>query len=273
MFSKNFFVLLVFFIPLSSQAINDETASGARSAAMGNASVALTDCWAIQNNQAALAYIKHPVAASYYQNRFLIKELGFQQGIFIYPTKFGTLGINASYFGYELYNESRIGLAYARQLGKRISAGLQLDYMNFNLGEVYGNKSVLTFELGALAHISNKVDVGLHIFNPAHVNLTEQYDEKIPAIIRLGVAYRLAEDLLTVAEVEKNIEYSPNFKAGLEYQLMDKAWIRAGVASNPSLVSFGFGLDMGSFSLDLASSYHSVLGFSPRISLIYNFEK
>ena len=81
-------------------ASNENTPIGGRSAAMANSSVTLSDFWAIQNNQAGLADFSHIALGLYYENRFMVKELGLRCGAFVLPTKSGVFGLNYNYFGY-----------------------------------------------------------------------------------------------------------------------------------------------------------------------------
>jgi hypothetical protein len=46
-----------------------------------------------------------------------------------------------------------------------------------------------------------------------------------------------------------------------------------GGASYPTQASFGVGVNYNGLKIDMSSSYHSVLGFSPQIGLIYAFGK
>ncbi|MEO8088221.1 MAG: hypothetical protein ABI763_15480, partial [Bacteroidota bacterium] len=86
-------------------------------------------------------------------------------------------------------------------------------------------------------------------------------------------SYRFSEKLSWSIEEEKDIDQNAVFKSGLEYHVVDALYLRGGLATNPTLFSFGFGLKIGNLMLDIASTYHQVLGFSPAISLTYRFAK
>ncbi len=80
-------VLVILSHTLQLYSSNDNLPQGARSAALGNASVTFADFWAIQNNQAGLADFKNIAAGFYYENRFLLKELSLKSVAFVLPTK------------------------------------------------------------------------------------------------------------------------------------------------------------------------------------------
>jgi len=259
-------------IPLFLNAAHDNVPEGGRSAALANASVALTDFWSLQNNQAGLAFYNRPAGAIYFENRYMVKEMSMKAGGLVMPTKAGVLGLNISYFGYPKYNESKFGLAYARSFGDVLAVGVQLDYLLTSVSENYGKKGVATFEIGLLSKINEHLSIGAHIFNPVQAKLTDYNNERIPAIIRVGAAYSFDENILVSVEAEKDTQMDPVLKCGLEYRIIEQIYVRGGISTNPGLYSFGFGLDFKKLKIDFSSSVHHVLGYSPQISLIYNFK-
>lgn len=76
-----------------------------------------------------------------------------------------------------------------------------------------------------------------------------------------------------LAEAEKDIDHPARIKAGIEYQIADVLHLRGGVATNPSQYSFGVGLNVQHLKIDIASSYHQILGFTPGLSVNYVFGK
>ncbi|MCF8364801.1 MAG: hypothetical protein K9H16_03415 [Bacteroidales bacterium] len=267
--------LILFFSILSLNpliAINGNVPEGARSSAMGGASVALSDFWSLQNNQAGLAFYNLPAAGAYLENRYLIKELSLKSGGVVLPTKSGVFGLKLSYFGYSLYNESKFGLAFARKLNEKFAVGVQLDYLLTSIGNDYGKKGMVTFEVGFLSRINDHLSLGAHIFNPINAKITDYADERVPAVIRVGASYAFNDQLMVTAEVEKDSEFDPQARLGIEYRIIEEIYVRGGIASNPGLYSFGFGLNLKKLKLDFSSTVHQELGYSPQISMIYRFK-
>ena len=219
-------------ISLKSYASNSPT--GGRSAGMGNASVALRDFWSVQNNQAGLADFKNLAVGFAYENKFLVNKLGLKTGAFIVPFNYGTLGLSFQYFGYSAFSRSKVGLAYARKFGENFSAALQLDYLSTRIGEDYGSKQSLTFEVGILANLTPELTIGAHVFNPMNTKLENEFNERIPAVYKLGMAYSITDELLIAVESEKNMDYKPLVRGGAEYMLAKQAWVRLGYSSIPS---------------------------------------
>lgn len=255
---------------------------GARSAAMGNASVTLSDVWSVHHNQAGLSGIESPVVGINYENRYGMKELSLKAAAFALPLPGDggdVLGLSMTSFGYSAYSDTKIGLAYGKKLGDKYSVGIQLDYLQTKIAGDYGKKGAVAAEVGLQAEILENLDIGVHIFNPTRAKILEYQIqdaveiERIPTIMRFGINYAFSEKLFVTLETEKDVYFKPIFKAGLEYHPIDILYLRGGVSSNPVNNSFGFGLDMSHFKLDFAASKHQVLGYTTQISLIYNFEK
>lgn len=245
---------------------------GGRSAGMGNASVTFTDLWSAHNNQAGMAYYKSMAAGVYYENRFMMKEMGQKAFTFVLPVKnSGVFGVNYSNFGYNLYNENKIGLAYAMPFGERVSAGLQLDYIYTHIAEDYGNRGAFTFEVGVRAVLIKNLVFAAHIFNPIRAKASKYSEERIPSIIKGGLSYTFSEKALISAEIEKDINYKPVFKAGAEYHIVKPLYVRIGIGTSPLVNTLGVGIEIHKFKIDIATMRHPVLGFSPQMSLSFDF--
>jgi hypothetical protein len=246
---------------------------GARAAGVANAAVTYHDVWSTYHNQAGLAWVKNISVGTYFENRFLVSELGLRSLAVAVPTKAGTFGVSGTFLGYTTYNEKKAGLAYTKMFGEKISAGVQLNYLNTFFGdEFYGSRTAFAVEGGILAEPIKNLKIGVHVFNPTKAKLAKYGDERVPIIMRIGASYKFSKTVLLSSEVEKDIDYKNVFRVGFEYHPVDILYLRAGVASNPSLSCFGFGLKLKDFMVDMSMQYHEVLGFSPQFSLGYTFK-
>ncbi len=265
-------ILLIFLGLLKAAHAQSEWNSlGSRAAGMGFSSAATSDFWSVNNNQAGMAFYNKTAAGVYFENRFVIKELGTQAGAFVLKTKHGVLGATLIYSGDANYNTTKAGLAYALKLGKYFSAGIQLDYIGTALGEDYGKRSNFTFDAGIMVKITEQLTFGAHTFNPMHVKLSDYNNESIPTTLNAGFGFTFSDKLLLTAEACKNSEFPMEFRSGVEYKLGKIAYARVGLSTNPARYTFGFGLEMKKLTLDLSSSLHSQLGYSPQVSMQYSF--
>lgn len=242
---------------------------GARSIAMGYTGVTYTDINSLFSNQAGLAMLDHFTATAFAEQRFFISELQSISAGAALPTNSGTFGLSLNYFGFEDYNEQRAGLAYARKLMDNFSIGAQVLVLNTRIPE-YGNKTNITFELGMLAQLLPQIRLGFHLYSPARIELAT--DEYLPSVYKLGLQYLVSDKLNILAEIEKDIDYPVRTKLGLEYELAKALKMRIGAATQPVNLSFGLAYQLeNGLALDIASSYHEVLGFTPAAGIVFPF--
>lgn len=269
---KKTYLLILLLYPIHLFASNENHLAGARSHAMGNSSVALIDIWAGFHNQAILAKLNKKSFGVYYENRFEIKELSTKAFHFNYPTKLGTFSMTYKQFGFNLYKESKIGIAYSRALGKHFWAGLQFDQIRKELNQAYGSQSKYTFEAGILAEIFPDIHLGFHVFNPSQTNFTTvDYEDKIPCIVRFGFSWKLSNQTIITSEIEKDLDHDIRTKLGLEYGITEKIYLRTGVYNHPNSFSLGMGFPYKLIKLNISFSRHPVLGYSPSADINISF--
>lgn len=265
-------MLVVWCFPLTTIASGGIYPIGSRSAGMGHSSVAITDFWGVMNNQAGIALFNKPIIGIYYENRFLLNQLSTKSVAGIWPSKYGVIGASYNHFGYKLYNNQKIGLAYARAFSNKLRVGIQLDYLQTTIGNNYGSKGNVTFEIGIQSDISNQITVGAWVFNPIMVRLAEYDNEKLPAVFRLGFVWHISDVFLATIETEKNTTIVPiTFRGGLEYEIKSRFFFRTGFSTNKEIFSFGFGLYIKQLTFNISAVMHESLGFSLQSSLIFHF--
>lgn len=257
-------------LPFISWAVGERNPAGARAGAMGGISVSVSDIWSASNNPAGTAWLKGISAGIFFENRFMMKELMFQQGVVVMAVKPGSFAINLSHFGILNYQEFRSGLSYSRKFGKMFSAGIRLEYLHLGLPDDYGSKNLLSSAIGLQFRPTDRILAGILIANPVPVKTASHPVEYLPTVFCAGVSYRFSENFLAVLEAEKDLIQTMIIRMGAEYQVAGRLHIRAGLATSPWVITFGFGLKLGKLTFDLASGYHQALGFSPGGSLIYH---
>ena len=265
------FVLLLLATPAWGQN-GAPPVAGARATGMGNTSVTFQDVYSAFSNQAGLAFLEDFSVGMHTERRFLVEDINSASLAMAYPSKLGTFGLAANFFGANAYNEQRIGLSYARKLFEQVALGVQFDYLGIRIPE-YGNRASFTFEIGLQAQINKHFILGAHVFSPARIQLTDQEEDIIPSQFNIGASYLPSEKVMITAEVEKDIDYPYSLRAGVEYRVVEKLSLRVGGGSYPSQTGFGLGLHLKSIQIDLSSAYHWVLGFTPSISIAYTAKK
>lgn len=267
--------ILFFLISLLSHTLragDEMLPTGSRQAGMGRVSVAITDFWNSQNNQAGIALMDKISAGVYYESRFSLNQLSTKSAAVVVPTGIGVLGATFNYFGYSLYNEMKVGLLYARSFSPYFRMGVQLDYIQTSLGSDYGSKGNITFEIGIQSDVTENLTIGAWVFNPIQVKLADYADEKIPAVFRFGIAWHFSDHFFATVEAEKNTAFRPVIvRGGLEYGFNERFFLRTGFSSGQEIFSMGFGFQIKILRFDISAVMHQSLGFSPQASMIFQF--
>ncbi len=130
-------------------------------------------------------------------------------------SRIGTIGISTDSLGdnEDIYQERQIRLAYAKSLGKKVSFGISLK--NFRTSydteiesvkdnpyfSVYQTNS-FSADLGFLVLPISGLQIGLAVDNliPANVSVATGDTDRVPANIRLGVAYALNSIAATIQQ-------------------------------------------------------------------------
>ena len=226
------------------------------------------DVFSFAANQASLAQLKSTSVGVYSERRFLLSELNNYTAVIGLPTKSGNFGLKANYAGFSDYNETQLGLAYARKLSNKIDVGLQFNYNSIRIN-TYGNASAISFEAGTVLHITEKLHAGLHINNPVGGKFGKDQQEKLSSVYGFGLGYDASEKFLVSLEIEKEEDQPVNVNAGFQYKLISQLLVRAGMSSATSSAWLGLGLTVKSFRLDVTTSYHPQLGITPGLMLLY----
>ncbi|HQW42829.1 MAG: hypothetical protein IPP02_14995 [Chitinophagaceae bacterium] len=229
------------------------------------------DVFSFMANQASLAQLKNATAGIYGERRFLLSELNNYTAAIGLPTSSGNFGLKANYAGFTEYNETQLGLAYARRLGSKIDVGLQLNYNGIRINS-YGNASAVSFELGTVLHITEKLHAGVHINNPVGGKFGKDQQEKLSSVYGFGIGYDASEKFLVSAEIEKEEDQPVNVNAGFQYKFIPQLLVRAGMSSATSSAWVGLGLTVKTFRLDITTSYHPQLGVTPGVLILFNFK-
>jgi hypothetical protein len=269
---KHFLSLLLFFYTVSLSAQTVRQPISAFYPAIGVYSKNLSDPFTMIVNPASLANIKSAGAGVYSERRFLLDAFNQFTGVGAFKTSSGNFGFQADYFGNKNYNESQLGLGYARSLGSKVDVGAKFNYYNLQI-PAYGNASTFHFEAGVLMHLSDKLHAGVSVFNPVGGELNKETNEKIAAVYRGGLGYEVSDKFFVTAEMVKEENKNIAVNAAFQYIPVQQLIIRAGINTLNEQPFAGVGLRMGQLRLDLATSYHPQMGISPAVLLLYQFSK
>ena len=239
---------------------------------LGAYSLNHVDIFSFTSNQASLAQLKTAAAGVYAERRFLLNDLNNYTAVLALPTSTGNFGLKTNYYGFSDYNETQLGLAYGRKLGSKVDIGAQFNYYGIRIAG-YGNTSAISFELGAVMHVTDKLHAGVHVANPAGGKFSKDQQEKLSSVYTIGLGYDASEKFFISAEIEKEEDQPVNVNAGMQYKFLPQLLARIGMSTATSSAWFGLGLNIKSFRIDVTTSYHPQLGITPGLMLLFNFNK
>ncbi|KAA8485020.1 hypothetical protein BDE36_2272 [Arcticibacter tournemirensis] len=259
-------VILSLVNPLFAQDVHD----GSRLTALGNTGVALQDVWTLQSNQAGIASIKRPVAAIACESSFFNSAITTQSAIFAFPYHRNVFGFSLRSYGMDEYREQKIGFAFARGFGETVFASLSFNIHQLKISR-YGSAGAWSVEAGLQYKAGENLIIGAHIANPNRSAYQADLNAIVPVLFELGASLRFTDKVLLSSAIAKELDSAAGFKCGIEYNIMSEVFLRGGAVTNPFRQSAGFGYKYHSLNVDIAVTSHPDLGFSPQISLGYEF--
>lgn len=256
-------LILLFSIP-SSGAFKP---SDARSISLALSGAALTNDATGWSNPAALAFLERPCLHLQAENPWCVSELASQAISFCSPVRAGAFALSLGRYGYAGYNESQAGLSFGKSLGKKVKAGINLEFGSIRQYGDYGNLYAIIPSAGIQVLPAKGLAIGLHVSNPAGQGYYPG-GLKYPASIKVGLAYQPDPEILFCFDLNKESGSRPVYCGGIEYILEKQFAFRVGLSSSRCMHYFlGIGYMGKHVKTDFAVSHHPVLGFSPAITL------
>lgn len=242
---------------------------GARENAMGYSSSTLSGTWSLYNNVAGLAGLKNTSASFTYDAHPALPGANRTAGAFAMPLKVGTIGAGVYTFGDDVYSETIISAGYANRFGLA-ALGAQVNYIQYRT-EGFGSKGVLSVNVGGIAELTPQFLVAAYIQNINQPSINEE--DRLPTKLVAGLGFKPTEKFVLTTEIEKDLDYDPLWKMGLEYKFHEKFFARTGFNLNPNAAFFGLGFKAKKFTIDYALQHQAAQNFSHQASVMYQFKK
>ena len=268
---KSLLISILTFQLATSQ--NSNVAIGASAGGLGNSTVAYSQLWSVHNNQAGIGFLTSSEVGISYENRFGLKELGNKAIAGVYITPKGNWGLTIRSFGFKNYSENKFGLAYGRAISPKLSLGMQFNFHNILQPAGYAALNRFTIEAGMMYKFSDKLHFATHLFNPTRTKIISYSNEKMPTILKVGLAYHYSTKVVAMAEIENDIDFQTNVKVGLSYKIVERITVRGGINTFPWRNFLGVGIVFDDLYVDASASFDPKLGISPQLSINYRFSK
>lgn len=244
-----FCLVLAFSLPAVAQFL--PTAHNAQSAAMGGC------LFVAQDNRERTLSLSY--RQEYTLNGWADKEIGL-----LWPTLGRGIWIaHYHHFGDESYNEQQASAGYSLDVSESVQVGIIGQYCRLSVDDGwYEAQQWLSGAAFARIRVHNKLSLCM-------IGGYMPWLEKHPWGLRFGASYRPTPTLLTTIETEHCQRFRLHY--GMEYCYRKNYFLRAGFATNPLVLTFGGGLRISHYQIDLSIESHSVLGITPQISFALCF--
>lgn len=259
--------VLFLFIGLVSFSVSAQDGNyqmGARNASLGSTGLTTSDHWSLFYNIAGLAQLESNAAFASYRNRYNLAELQTISAGYVHKVNEFGVGIGVFRFGGDLFSEQKVSVAIGHKLD-RISLGVGLDYIQYDISSV-GTKSVMIFQFGGIAQITDELSFGAHIFNLNQAELVSEGNEKVPTVMRAGLSFQPNDDLILALETEKDLGFEEVIKVGVEYRVIQNVFVRTGLKTEPFSGVGGFGFEFKNCQIDYAFANDNQLGSIHEVS-------
>lgn len=254
---------------MSGEPASAQNSMGAKSVSMGLTGVAIPESsWSVFSNVSMMPVEQNQV--SFFGYRYIgIAEITDMAASLNLQTSLGTLGAGLHRYGFNLFNENRFLLGYKNHLGK-FHYGVSVSYTHVFQGENYGSAGAPGIDAGLAAEITDGLWFGARATNlnqPAYGDT----DEELPRELATGFSYHLIQPVLFTAEIVKDVKFPVSFRSGVQFELVTSLFARAGITTEPSTYSFGFGYEAAHWNINLGLQQHNPLGLSPALDLGIRF--
>lgn len=254
-------------VPIFGQQMNSNSA---RALAIGNTASVIEDEWGTIQNPGGILFSEytHNLVMSYH-NRYV--QYGIHDGHIGYGVSFGKVNAAAtvSYFGDNLLNQSKIGLAAAHKI-RFARLGVRLNYHQVALRGYQANKA-FSIDIGGVFTLSPELVLGMSFVNIGQSKYLGEIENSVPSGMTLGLAYLPIKELRIHLQLDKDLRLSEDVRAGMEYQLNEVFRIGTGLSFLKPVAYGGLGIHFNNITLDLAGQYHFDLGFSGMFSTRIGF--
>jgi hypothetical protein len=134
-----------------------------------------------------------------------------------------------------------------------------------------GTAGAMFFDIGGIVELIPNLHFGAYISNITLSRLNSPEKSELPVIMKIGFSYRPIQELKLNFDLFKDNRYDPNIKAGIEYLIASKFFIRTGINTQPVRSFFGIGVKFQRFKVDYAISNNDFLGIAHHLGVSFAY--
>jgi hypothetical protein len=245
--------------------------SNARDNAMSNSTVATAPAYGIPVNNAIINNsIKTNISATVL-NKYYLSELSSASIGYIKNFN-STTGISfgIACTGTKAASEQSAAIGIAKKVNSKVSIGIKASFHRWQFEDSYYPVSqTILPEVHVVASPIKKLCLGVIIRNPVRSRMNA-IEQKLPATIISGFSYLISDKVTLASSLTQKSNDTFSIQSGVEYMFHSKIFIRAGWQTYPLSQSFGFGLNISKFFIDVSIQTQQHLGNNSSVSLIFN---
>ena len=203
-------------------------------------------------------------------NNFMISEISTMLAGFRMTNGNNDFSVLITRYGYQHFNETVCGLSVGRVLGKGLSLGVRLNYYRMDHIDNEENIFAIYPDIGLTYQPVENIILSLLITNPFTITYhASDNNYYLPFSYSLGFAYGVSRTLDFFFEVEKSYNIPFCFKSAFSWKPLKRLNFNIGYLTEPRMPTAGIGIKIRHMRADFSCQYHTVLGFSPSVSLSY----
>ena len=241
---------------------------GAEATALGGSYVTQHSVFSSRHNVAGIAFLEKNALAVGLRNNYLASNLNDFYLLSAFNLGAGKLGVDFLNYGFEAYQQNEIGLSYALKLNSHWSFGSRLRYAHCAIPQESVNRYLLSADVGLLWK-SNNWRYGATVQNILQSKWQGRIIETEPVVFRVGAGYYFNKEATVSAEFYKASNTAADFRFGVNYKIVEQLDIRFGFGTLQPNVSFGLGIFVKDFQINVAAAWHQQLGLSPVTDFVY----
>lgn len=259
-----------------ASALFENTTINPAARGMGEASVAVPDAaYAAMVNPAQLAAAERGEAAVSYVRPFGYSFSDFMSigaAVPIDP-RYGNLGIGLTTFSVDhfdsgenkdvsLLKETQLTLAHGFRLygdmHSTIDFGYALNMFRAEFGTTVsddepGDDTVVGVDVGLMVSLHKRTRLGFKVYNLNNPDIGLDNEELGRRLIA-GISYEPYDGVITTFEFDNELGQELQYHGGVAMTVIEGFQLRAGIGTNPSKLTGGFGYTFEDFSLDYGFS-------------------
>ncbi len=217
-------------------------------------------------NPANTGYLKEGSIYFYAADAYGISALRHGGTHLSVPLQSTVASLNVSSIGVSSYQQIKLQFAIARPLAfgssRRVMVGMTNTLKRVAI-DGYGDENSYGLSFGASIPLVNHLFLGLSGHNLVQIRKTVY----LPQTLALGLAFQPATTVWLMSSIEQELNHPPVTRFGAQVHITKILSLQYGQATNPVKYALGAQIMLSRLLIHLAAERHSVLGWSPALSI------